>query len=325
MKITFALLASCAALAVSSVPASANFHLMQIEQVIGGVDGNTSVQAIQVRMRGPFENLLQNARLYVRDAAGANPILLLDFTTAVPNSTRALIATANFSSFTTPALTPDYVLTNTIPASYLAAGSLTWEDKFGTVYWRLSWGGASYTGGGAGAITNDPDGNFDPPFPTALPSANGKALQFQFASNASSTTNLNDYALTAGPATFVRNDGSSATINSVVGVGEPSLSFGLGNPFPNPVRGFMSYAVTLPHQSHVRIDVLDMTGRRVHRLLDGEVPAGRSAFSWDPRSESLRSGVYALSMESEGLHVVRRFVFVRDAGAPGPYSGVDPN
>jgi flagellar hook assembly protein FlgD len=87
----------------------------------------------------------------------------------------------------------------------------------------------------------------------------------------------------------------------------------------------MSFAVTLPHQSHVRVDVLDMSGRRVQRLLDGEVPAGRSAFSWDPRSESLRSGVYALSMESEGFHVVRRFVFVRDAGAPRPYSGLDPN
>jgi hypothetical protein len=217
------------------------------------------------------------------------------------------------------------VLTNTIPASYLAAGSLTWEDKSGTIYWRTSWGGAGYTGGGAGTITNDADGDFNPPFGSALPSANGRALQFQFAANAPSTTNLNDYALTTGSATFTRNDGSSATINSVVGVGQPSLSFGLGNPFPNPVRGSMSYAVTLPHQSHVRVDVLDMTGRRVHRLLEGEVPAGRSAFSWDPRSESLRSGVYALSMESEGFRVVRRFVFVRDAGAPRPYSGVDPD
>src|SRR5436190_991463 len=116
MKILFALLASCAVLAVSSVPASANFHLMQIEQVIGGVDGNTSVQAIQLRLRGPFENQLQNARLYARDATGANPILLLDFTTATGAGSRVLIATSNFSSFTTPALTPDYVLTNRIPA-----------------------------------------------------------------------------------------------------------------------------------------------------------------------------------------------------------------
>jgi hypothetical protein len=325
MKVTLAVLASCAALALSSVPASANFHLMQIEQVIGGVDGNTSVQAIQVRMRQPFENQLENARLYVRDATGANPILLIDFTTATGAGTRVLIATSNFSSFTTPALTPDYVLTNTIPASYLAAGSLTWEDKFGTVYWRLSWGGASYTGDGTGVVTNDADGIFNPPFATALPSDNGKALQFQFASNAPSTTNLNDYALTPGPATFIRNNGSSGTINSVVGVGEPSVALGLGNPFPNPVHGYMSYAVTLPRQSHVRVDVLDMSGRRVRRLLDDDVPAGRNTFSWDPRSQSLRSGVYALSMESEGIHVMRRFVFVRDAGAAAPYSGVDPN
>jgi len=65
--------------------------------------------------------------------------------------------------------------------------------------------------------------------------------------------------------------------------------------------------------------------RRVSRLLDDEVPAGRNAFSWVPRSESLRSGVYTLSMESEGAHVVRRFVFVRDAAAAGPYSGPHPD
>ena len=32
-------------------PAFATFHLMQIEQVIGGVNGDTSRQAIQLRMR----------------------------------------------------------------------------------------------------------------------------------------------------------------------------------------------------------------------------------------------------------------------------------
>ena len=329
MKACLAVVASWAFLAVSSVPAAATFHLMQIEQVIGGVDGNTSVQAIQLRERSGGQTQLQNARLFARNAAGANPILLIDFTTAVANSpitggSRILVASSNFSSFTNPSLTPDFLLTNPIPASYLAAGSLTFEDKFGTIYWRLSWGGAAYTGPTTGSITNDADGNFGPPFGGALSSGSGKALAFQLAFSAPSVTNANDYVVTSSSATFVRNNGGSGTIVSTVGVGETPLAFALGDPFPNPVRGVMSYALTLPHQARVRVDVLDMAGRRVERLVDAEVQAGRSAFSWDPRTQSLRSGVYTLAMEADGVRVLRHFVFVRDARAPTPYYGPHP-
>ena len=38
--------------------AHATFHLMQIEQVIGGVNGDTTAQAIQLRMRARASKLL---------------------------------------------------------------------------------------------------------------------------------------------------------------------------------------------------------------------------------------------------------------------------
>src|SRR5262245_63619959 len=129
--IIFASLLVLAAGALVAAPASATFHIMQIEQVIAGVDGNTGVQAIQLRMRSVGQNLVAQSRLNVRDANGLNPILVLDLTTNVTNSAagaRVLIASANFSTFTNPALTPDFVMTSLIPAAYLAAGSLTFED-----------------------------------------------------------------------------------------------------------------------------------------------------------------------------------------------------
>ena len=44
---------------------------------------------------------------------------------------------------------PDFVMTSLIPPAYLAAGSLTWEqDAPAVVLWRVSWGGAAYTGPG---------------------------------------------------------------------------------------------------------------------------------------------------------------------------------
>ena len=105
------------------------------------------------------------------------------------------------------------VQTCALPISYLAAGSLTYEDNFGTVLWRLSWGGPSYTGSGTGSPTNDADAVFNPPFAGPLPSTTAQALRFQFAATARSTNNANDYALTSGAATFTNNSGASGSID----------------------------------------------------------------------------------------------------------------
>ena len=94
----------------------------------------------------------------VFDATGANPIVIVDFGASVPNGavgSRVLVASPNFLAATTPNAVTDFTMTNLIPASYLAAGSLTYETDNGlTIYWRLSWGGASYTGPNSGAIDN---------------------------------------------------------------------------------------------------------------------------------------------------------------------------
>jgi hypothetical protein len=79
----------CAILALLALlgpaPVRASFHLMQIEQVIGGVNGDVSQQAVQLRMRSGGQNLVQFSRLRVFDAAGANPVLLVDFAAQVGN------------------------------------------------------------------------------------------------------------------------------------------------------------------------------------------------------------------------------------------------
>jgi hypothetical protein len=201
-------------------PAYATFHLMQIEQVIGGVNGDTTAQAIQLRMRFGGQNLLGPSRIRVFDATGANPIVIFNFAANVPNGalgSRVLIASANFSTVTSPAAVPDVTMTNLIPASYLAAGSMTFETDNGlTIYWRLSWGGAGYTGPNTGAIDNDANGNFGPPWPGALPSTCERALQFEGTAAAASTNNAADYSLTAGAAVFINNAGgagNSFTVN----------------------------------------------------------------------------------------------------------------
>jgi hypothetical protein len=195
--------------------AHASFHFMQIEQVIGSVDGDTTVQAVQLRMRANGQNLVSLGKLVVFDAAGLNPITVLDLTSNVPNGAvgdHVLIASANFASHTTPPAMPDFIMANLIPASYFAAGSLCWEGDNGIVYWRLSWGGTAYTGSNLGSTRNDMDGNFGPPFGSPLPSTGITAVQFQGPATAFSTTNAADYLLTTGSVVFINNAGTSFTV-----------------------------------------------------------------------------------------------------------------
>jgi len=197
--------------------AFASFHFMQIEQVTGGICGDQTAQAVQLRMRFGGQNLVSGNRLVVHDAAGGNPVILITFPEHVSNGgagSRILATTPEYAAASD--VTPDFLLENTIPESYLAAGKLTFQTAGDTVYWSLAWGGSDYTGTNTGSTTNDDDGDFSPPFPGALPSSANLALQFTGAASDASTTNAADYGLSASPAIFTNNDGGSGGVTDCV-------------------------------------------------------------------------------------------------------------
>src|SRR5262249_52369313 len=89
------------------------------------------------------QNLVSLGKLVVFDAAGLNPITVLDLTTNVPNGAvgdHVLIASANFASHTTPPAMPDFIMANVIPASYFAAGHLRWGSNGGEILWAFGRG-----------------------------------------------------------------------------------------------------------------------------------------------------------------------------------------
>ena len=195
---------------VLTTSARATFHLMQIEQVIGGVNDDPSAQAIQLRMRSPFQNIVSNAQLVAYDAAGLNPVIVMNMTNNVANSSagdRVLIVSTNFANYSSPVMAADFVMTRTIPTNYLAAGRLTFEQDTGAIYWSLSWGGTNYTGSNIGEAThaNDTDGNFGPAFPGDLPTSSTQSLIFTNIASALSRSKIVDYVITAGSAVFTNN------------------------------------------------------------------------------------------------------------------------
>ena len=196
-----------------ATPVRASYHFMQIEQVIGGVAGNPAAQAIQLRARSASQNFVSEARLVARDARGENPIVLIDFEGDVSNASagaRILIATQSFATMTDPPASPDFILENAMPASYLAAGSLTFQNDAGTlIAWRIAWGGDGFTGSTSGSLTNDDDRDFGPPFGDSLPFAGLSSLLFDGASGEKSSTNESDYLVTGVGAVFTNNAGES--------------------------------------------------------------------------------------------------------------------
>jgi hypothetical protein len=202
---------------VSSPTAKASFHLMQIYQVIGGVNGDTSAQAIELRMRSPGQNnfLSNNPKLVAVDATGANPVTLITLGSNVAFGnlgSTVLITTSNFKNYTSNPATflTDFTLTNSIPVSYLNGGRLLYEDSFNNILWSLAFGGSNYTGPTNGETTNgvaDP-GKFGGP----LPSNTLRALLYQGTTSGQNTNNATDYGLTSGAATFTNNAGTNFTV-----------------------------------------------------------------------------------------------------------------
>jgi len=86
-------------------------------------------------------------------------------------------------------------------------------------------------------------------------------------------------------------------------------------PWPSPARGAASLAYTLPRDARVSLAIYDALGRRVRRLLDGELqPAGRRTVVWDGTGEGgerVPPGVYVARLAVDGETLERRVPLLR--------------
>ena len=86
------------------------------------------------------------------------------------------------------------------------------------------------------------------------------------------------------------------TSEGSVGVEESPVAANLAlSNYPNPFNPETRILFTLPERAHIRLDIHDVRGRRVARLLDGTREAGRLSVVWNGRDgdgRPLPSGVY---------------------------------
>ena len=85
--------------------------------------------------------------------------------------------------------------------------------------------------------------------------------------------------------------------------------------YPEPLQPADEPSLRDPrHDGHVRLEIYDVTGRLVSRLVDEAMPAGRHDVAWDGRDEkgsAVASGVYFSRLSFGGESLTGRLTLLR--------------
>lgn len=83
---------------------------------------------------------------------------------------------------------------------------------------------------------------------------------------------------------------------------------------PDPIRGGAALQLTIPDRMNIRLDLYDLAGRLVRRLLDGPVQPGQIELPWDGRHDSgksLPAGLYFARAAGAGRFVAAKVLLLK--------------
>jgi hypothetical protein len=87
------------------------------------------------------------------------------------------------------------------------------------------------------------------------------------------------------------------------------ISFALAG--ANPAAGEVDFRFGLPAGARVALSIYDVSGRRVARLVDGELPAGNHVATWKSREVGAAAGVYFVRFTADRQDITRRIVILQ--------------
>lgn len=88
----------------------------------------------------------------------------------------------------------------------------------------------------------------------------------------------------------------------------PESIFNLDN-YPNPFNSATVISFVLPYESHVKLTIYDILGRRVETLANQVLPPGHHRIHWKPSGSG--SGIYFYSLEAYGVAEVGKMFLLR--------------
>ncbi|MEE9554240.1 MAG: T9SS type A sorting domain-containing protein, partial [candidate division Zixibacteria bacterium] len=78
---------------------------------------------------------------------------------------------------------------------------------------------------------------------------------------------------------------------------------------PNPFNSSTNITFRIANQADIRIDILDILGRRINNLFDGYLTAGSHSVVWNP--DQLPSGVYFCRLAADNHSITKRITFLK--------------
>jgi PKD repeat protein len=103
---------------------------------------------------------------------------------------------------------------------------------------------------------------------------------------------------------------AAVRVNGVTAVGDlQPASFGLAQNYPNPFNPSTTFVYSLEKSGHARLEVFDISGRRITTLVDADKSAGRHEVSWRP--EDLPSGLYFSRLTSGTMSATKRVMLLK--------------
>ncbi|CUU06220.1 Por secretion system C-terminal sorting domain-containing protein [Candidatus Kryptobacter tengchongensis] len=92
-------------------------------------------------------------------------------------------------------------------------------------------------------------------------------------------------------------------------IAEIPVEFKLYQNYPNPFNSSTKVAFELPYESHIKIEVYDVLGRKIKTLVEGYKPAGLYYVNFN--ADDLPSGVYFYALKAEGRIFTRKMVLIK--------------
>lgn len=92
------------------------------------------------------------------------------------------------------------------------------------------------------------------------------------------------------------------------------LTYELKQNYPNPFNPKTTIEFTLPHKSHVRLEIFNILGQRVRTLINDDLVQGRHRTIWDGRNdqgEIMPSGIYIYRLKSPEYAISKRMLLIR--------------
>ncbi|MDP6853115.1 MAG: T9SS type A sorting domain-containing protein, partial [Candidatus Marinimicrobia bacterium] len=79
--------------------------------------------------------------------------------------------------------------------------------------------------------------------------------------------------------------------------------------YPNPFNPELTIGVNIPLLQHTLISVIDLTGRNLEKIFEGNISPGAHTFSWE--AGGYPSGVYLISVNSGPLTQTQKVLLLK--------------